>query len=221
MRWKRCRRGMPDVPERGGRAIPEAVVFDIGGVLLDWDPRHLYRKLFSDPVEMEWFLEHVCTPDWHREHDRGVEIRASCRTLAACFPQFRSAIEAWAERGEEMIRGPVPGSVEILVELHARGTALYALTNMERETYPIRRARYPFFSYFQGVVVSGQERLLKPDPPLFERLLARFSLSPPRTLFIDDRPDNIQAAAALGFSTHLFTDAATLRRHLVEAGLLP
>jgi 2-haloacid dehalogenase len=202
-----------------GRRI-SAVVFDVGGVLLDWDPRHLYRKIFSSDAQMEWFLGHICTTAWHQEHDRGTDIRASCETLAARHPAYAAAIRAWAERGEEMIRGTVPGVVELLDALAEAGVPCYALTNMERETFPLRRARYPFFRLFGGILVSGQEGVLKPEPAIFDLVQRRFGLTPATTLFIDDSPPNIDAANRFGFQTHLFSDAGRLQRALVELHLL-
>ncbi len=197
----------------------EAVVFDIGGVLLDWDPRHLYRKLFDDEKEMERFLSEVCTLEWHDAHDRGVPMDVSCTELAAAHPEQAEMIWAWSKRSEEMLSGPIAGSVEILRELKA-AVPCYGLTNMERETYPKRVERYPFLQWFEGTVVSSHEGVAKPDREIFERLLDRFDLEPSSALMIDDSPRNVRAAAALGMQTVEFRSPEELRRVLEDAGLL-
>ena len=198
----------------------EAVVFDLGGVLLDWDPRHLYRKLFDDEQAMERFLTDVCTPDWHHAHDLGVPFERSCAELAATHPERAELIWAWGRRSEEMVAGEISGSVEILRELKAAGVPCYALTNMEAETYPIRLQRYPFMRWFDGTVVSAYERTAKPDREIFERLLGRYRLTPAATAMIDDRFANIDAARSLGMQTVRFQSSSQLREWLVQAGLL-
>jgi 2-haloacid dehalogenase len=198
----------------------EAVVFDLGGVLLDWNPRHLYRKLFADEEAMERFLAEVCTLDWHDAHDRGVPTENSCAELAAAYPDHAELIWAWAHRGEEMIAGPIDGTVEILGALKEAGVPCYALTNMETETYPRRRERFPFLSWFDGTVVSGFEGIAKPDPEIFRRLLDRFGLDAATTLMIDDADRNLAAARSLGMQTLRFESADGLRRRLEDARLL-
>jgi 2-haloacid dehalogenase len=199
---------------------PTAVVFDIGGVLLDWNPRHLYRKLFDDEDQMERFLADICTLQWHDAHDRGVPVAQSCAQLAEQHPPYADLIWAWACRSEEMISGPITGSVEVLSELKDRRVPCYALTNMEAETFPLRRARYDFMSWFDGIVVSAFERCAKPDREIFERLLERFGLSASSALLIDDSPANVAAAAGLGMRTLQFQSVAQLRRGLEHLGLL-
>jgi 2-haloacid dehalogenase len=198
----------------------EAVVFDIGGVLFDWDPRHLYRKLITDDAAMERFLREVCTPEWHAPHDLGAPTAESCGALASRNPELSDLIWAWSNRSEEMIGGVFHDSVEVLGELVGSGMPCFALTNMEAETYPLRRERYPFFELFEGVVVSGEERMAKPDPEIFRRLLERFGLHASSTLMIDDRSENIQAARSLGMPVELFRSAAQLRRRLCDVGAL-
>lgn len=198
----------------------DALVFDVGGVLLDWDPRYLYRQLFDDEREMERFLSDICTLDWHAAADLGTPVAQSCAELSAQHPQHAELIWAWAHRGEEMIAGQLDPNVELLRELKARGVRCFALTNMEAETYPVRSRRFGFFQLFDGVVVSGLERVAKPDPVIFERLLDRFDLTPRATLMIDDSPANVAAARAAGMQAIVFTSAAVLRRELEELGLL-
>lgn len=198
----------------------DAVVFDVGGVLLDWDPRHLYRKLFDDEQEMERFLAEVCTLEWHASADLGTPVAHGCAELAARNPEQSELIWAWAHRGEEMIAGQIDGSLEILRELKHRGTHCFGLTNMEAETYPIRRRRFEFFALFDGIVVSGLEGIAKPDAEIFERLLDRFGLTAQTTLMIDDVPANVVAARAVGMQAISFTSAPQLRRSLQDLGLL-
>jgi 2-haloacid dehalogenase len=195
-------------------------VFDIGGVLLDWNPRYLYRKLFDDEDAMNRFLEEVCTLDWHAAHDRGTPFAVSCAQLAAAHPEQAELIWAWAHRSEEMVAGPITGTVEILRALRQRGVACYALTNMEAETYPKRRRRYDFLGWFDGTVVSSAEGVIKPDAEIFHRLLRRFDLTAETTLLIDDSAANVAAAAALGLQVVRFQSPAQLRRSLENAGLL-
>ncbi|MHB1835411.1 MAG: HAD family hydrolase [Solirubrobacteraceae bacterium] len=202
------------------RARTEAVVFDVGGVLLDWNPRHLYRKLFADEGEMERFLSEICTLDWHAAHDLGTPYRESLPRLAAEHPEHADLILAWGRRSEEMIAGPIPGTVEILRELRDRGVRCYALTNMEAETYPLRLERYEFMRWFEGTFVSGTEGIAKPDPEAFLRLLRRYDLMPERTLLVDDSNRNIHAARALGIRTLHFRSPEQLRERLEREGLL-
>jgi 2-haloacid dehalogenase len=192
----------------------DAVAFDLGGVLIDWDPRYVYRELFADPADMEEFLASVCTGDWHRAHDLGVDITRSCAELAAEHPEHRDLIMVWAERGEEMVAGQLDGTVEILAEVKAAGLPCYALSNMEPDAFRVRRTRFPFMDWFDGHVISGLERVAKPDPRIFEILLRRHGLRAERTVFIDDQARNIAAARELGLIGLQFSSAAQLRADL-------
>jgi 2-haloacid dehalogenase len=196
-----------------------AVAFDLGGVLIDWNPRHLYRQLFSDPGEMEDFLARICTPDWHREHDLGADITASCQRLAALHPGYRQMIMAWAERGEEMAAGQLDQAVRVLSELKRAGTRCYTLSNMEPHAFTIRAARYPFMTWFDGHVISGIEGVAKPDPRIFEILLDRYRLASGATVFMDDSPRNVEAACALGINAVHYTGAKQLRQELRALGI--
>jgi 2-haloacid dehalogenase len=197
-----------------------AVVFDVGGVLLDWSPRYLYRKLFDDEREMERFLAEICTPQWHDAHDRGVPMAPSCAKLAAAHPEYAEQIKAWAQRSEEMIAGPIQETVEILESLRAARVPCYALTNMEAETYPLRLQRFAFMREFDGIVASSFEGIAKPDLEIFRRLLERFQLEPSTTLMIDDSPANVAAAAEVGMLTLRFESAAQLRSFLEREELI-
>jgi len=203
-----------------GSPLIRAVVFDVGGVLLDWNPRHLYRKLFVNEAEMEWFLTEVCSPAWHEPHDRGVSTAASCAELAFRHPELSDLIWAWSSRSEEMIGGVDAGSVEVLSAVREAGLYCYGLTNMEAETYPLRLGRFPFLGWFAGTVVSGREGVAKPDPAIFRRLLDRFGLTPNTTLMIDDSQQNIEAASQLGIRTILFRSSRQLRTELEDVGVL-
>jgi 2-haloacid dehalogenase len=192
----------------------DAVAFDLGGVLIDWDPRHLYRRVFDDPAEMEEFLGRVCTMDWHRDHDLGVDVALSCRRLAELHPGYRDQIMAWAERNEEMTAGPIEPVVSVLADVKAAGVRCFALSNMEPDAWVIRCARFPFMSWFDGHIISGIEGVAKPDPAIFQILLDRYELEPARTVFVDDVPLNVEAAAALGINAVRFTDPGQLRHEL-------
>lgn len=197
-----------------------AVVFDIGGVLLDWDPRHLYRSLIADERERERFLAEVCTMGWHAAHDLGVPFAQSAAALIRRHPEHAELIRAWGARSEEMVAGEIEGTVAILRELIGGGVPCYALTNMERETYALRVRRHGFMRMFAGTVVSSHEGVMKPDRAIFDRLVDRFGLDVGATLFVDDAAANVAAAAALGFRAVRFTTPARLRATLVELGIL-
>jgi 2-haloacid dehalogenase len=203
------------------RCAVEAVVFDIGGVLLDWSPRHLYRKVFEDEQTMEFFLGQICTTEWHDAHDRGQSTADSCARLADIHPGYAEEIWAWATRGEEMVAGQFDDTVAILTDLVQAGVPCYALSNMEAETFPLRFDRYPFFRLFDGVVISGLEGMAKPDSEIFELLLDRFGLNATTTLFIDDNVGNLDPAAALGMATVRFESSEGLKDSLGAVGLLP
>src|SRR5262245_43138904 len=187
-------------------------VFDLGGVVLDWNPRHLYRKLFAgDEAAMEVFLATVCTSDWNLQQDAGRSFAEACALLIAEWPDKAHLIEAYHRRFDEMLAGPIPGTVAILDELKARGTPLYGLTNWSAETYPPAFERFEILRSFRGIVVSGQERIVKPDPRIYRLLLERFAIDPADAVYIDDNHRNAAAAAALGLHGIHFTTPAALR----------
>lgn len=198
------------------------VVFDLGGVLIDWNPRHLYRKLFAgDEAAMEHFLSTVCTHEWNRCQDAGRSFAKGARLLKDEHPDKAELIDAYGARFDEMMAGPIFGSVEILAELKDRGIPLYGLTNWSTETYPPARARFEFLSWFRGILVSGEVGVIKPDPRIFELLIERFAIDTEDTVYIDDVEVNIAAACSFGFHAIHFTTAAALREELVGLGLLP
>lgn len=198
----------------------DAVVFDIGGVLLDWNPRHLYRRLITDPGELAAFLAEICTPAWHHAHDLGEDTEQSCRELAAAYPGQADLIMAWAHRSEEMIAGQLDDGVQVLAEVKATGARCLALSNMEPDKFALRRARYPFFGLLDGCVISGVEGVAKPDRAIFEILLGRYRLRPEATVFIDDTAANVQTARELGIVAVEYSTAGQLRRDLRALGLL-
>ena len=204
------------------RARPAAIdvaVFDLGGVLIDWNPRYLYRKMFDDDAAMERFLSEVCSPEWNERQDAGRLWRDAVDELTARHPDQASMIIAYHQRWPEMLGSDLPETVKLLKELKKQGLRLYALTNWSHETFPVARSRFAFLDLFEGIVVSGEERLIKPDPAIFHRLLTRYDIAPQRAVYIDDSPRNISAAASVGFHALRFVDARQLRRDLIALGL--
>ena len=197
-----------------------AVIFDLGGVLIDWNPRHLYRKLFSDRTAMEDFLSTVCTPEWNSTLDAGSPIADAVARLSAAHPDRAPLIEAYSERWGEMLDGPHAATVAVLDELRAREVRLYALTNWSAETFPIAIQRFEFLGWFEDILVSGSEGVVKPDTAIYDLAIERFEIEPHRTVFIDDAPANVAAAARAGLHAHHYQDAARLRAYLRRCGLL-
>lgn len=198
-----------------------AIVFDLGGVLIDWNPRHLYRKLFDgDDAAMEAFLSEICTQAWNEEQDGGRPFADAVALLAARHPEHAELIRAYDERWEEMLAGPIEGTVAVLAALRNRGVPLYALTNWSAEKFPIARRRFDFLAWFEDIVVSGEIGLKKPDPQIFRHLFDRHGLSPAETLFIDDSERNVTAAAELGMPALRFRSPEALRLDLAALGLL-
>lgn len=199
------------------------IVFDFGGVLIDWNPRYLYRTYFNDDREMEYFLSHVCTGEWNAEHDRGRTFDEGVRLLEERFPQYSEAIRLYRDGWESMLNGEFPGTVALLMKLKKLGYGIYGLTNWSAETFPIALSKYPVLHRFDGIVVSGQEKLIKPDPKIFGILLERYGLNAGECIFIDDSPANIETAARLGFNTVLFDNIGNVTRRVAaltgESGL--
>lgn len=200
-------------------ASVDTVVFDVGNVLIRWDPRHLYRKLIADEAEREAFLAEVCTHDWNLEQDRGRSWEEAVAERTALFPHHEALIRAFHERWHEMVPGEVEGSVAILEGLRAAGVPLYAITNFSTEKFREAQERFPFLTRFLDVVVSGEVQLLKPDPAIYRLLLERNRLDPARCVFVDDSAPNVEGARAVGMRAHHFRDAAGLRAELIALGL--
>ena len=188
-----------------------AVVFDIGNVLYDWDPRYLYAKLIPDPAELDWFLANVVTHDWHFQHDAGRPAVVTTAELAAAHPKYAELIAAYVPRWLETIPGPLPGMVDLVEDIAAADVPLYAITNFSAEFWPRFRATAPVFDQFRDIVVSGVERLTKPDPAIYDLALRRFGIAAGDAVFVDDRADNVAAANAAGMIGHVFVGAAELR----------
>ena len=204
-------------PKPGPATIP---VFDVGNVLIEWDPRHLYRRLFTDSSEMETFLATVCTPEWNRMMDAGKTFAQGVAELTVRFPEHDALIRAYHERWQEMVPRAFEGTVAILRALKERRVPVYAITNFPAEKWALERRRWPFLNWFDGVVVSGEVGLIKPDPAIYQCLIDSYGLRAEQCLFIDDSPANVAAARAIGMSALWFETAERLRTDLEIIGLL-
>ena len=200
--------------------MKETIIFDLGGVLIDWDPRHLYRKIFPDQDEMEFFLGTVCSPDWNAQTDGEKSFHDATEELIPMFPHYAAQIRAYFSRWEEMIRGIFPETVKILSELQEGGYPLAALSNWSSETFPIVNAKYEFLDWFEPLIISGQVGLIKPDPQIFNLLLCALDRDSGDCLYIDDMEHNIRVADQVGFMTILYTTPEQLREELVYRGIL-
>ncbi|MEA1618394.1 HAD family phosphatase [Erythrobacter sp. T5W1-R] len=200
--------------------MPSAVVFDIGRVLFEWQLSALFAKLIADPDELAWFVANVVTEEWHYQHDRGRSLAEMVPERIAEFPAYAAHIHAYAARFNETVPGPVAGMPALVERLHARGVPLYGLTNFGDELWARFRPTQPIFDLFADVIVSGAEKVAKPDPAIYAIAEARTGRRGGELFFTDDNPDNIAAARARGWHAHLFTDATSLETRLVAAGLL-
>jgi 2-haloacid dehalogenase len=195
------------------------IVFDIGNVLLRWDPRFLYRKIFVDEERMEWFLAHVCSSDWNMEQDRGRSFAEAIREAALRYPGYAAEIAAYDDRWQETLPHAIDGSVAILESLAARSAALYAITNWNGEKFRETRGRFGFLGHFRDIVVSGDERMVKPDPAIYRLLLDRNGLEAGDCLFIDDSAANVAGAEAVGMKAHHFRSPELLADALRHAAV--
>src|SRR5580692_9400700 len=195
-------------------------VFDLGGVLIDWNPRHLYRKLFQDEAAMEYFLANICTPEWNLQQDVGRTFAEACAALKLQSPSNAEMIDAWFGRFDEMMTGPIAGTVDILAELREREVPIYALSNWSAETFPFARRRFEFLQWFRAIVLSAEVHLVKPDPRIFQRFCEKVALLPEQIIYVDDLQHNVEAARRIGMYTVRFSDPAALREELVQLGLL-
>jgi 2-haloacid dehalogenase len=196
------------------------IVFDLGMVLIQWDPRHLYRKVFTDPAKMEWFLANVCTPEWNLAQDRQSTLDAGIAERVSQHPDHLNEILMYRDRWMEMVPGAIEGSVAILRELHRNGVPLYAITNWNGATFRATRSRFDFLNLFHDIVVSGDEGMLKPEPAIFQLLAKRNSIDLADSMFIDDSLKNVAGAEAVGMKGHHFTSPESLRSALVAQGVL-
>ncbi|GAB4430941.1 MAG: HAD-IA family hydrolase [Anaerolineales bacterium] len=197
-----------------------AIVFDFGGVLINWDPRNLYRRYFSDPQEMERFLSEIDFYAWNAEQDKGRPFAQGVAILSAQFPQYAHLIHAYHEHWETSLNGAIPGTIEILKTLKRQGYALFGLSNWSAETYPQVRKKYTFFDLFDHIIISGRVDMVKPHPAIFNLLLNQTGYDAPECVFIDDSPANVHAASKLGFRALHFTSPEKLRSQLEQLGLL-
>jgi HAD superfamily hydrolase (TIGR01509 family) len=200
--------------------VVRGVLWDVGNVIVRWDPRTLYSKIFPDTTQRDRFLADICTMAWHAPTDCGVSFADNCAALSARHPEHEAAIWAWKDRWWEMFSGPIPETEAAVEALQARGVRQYALSNMSRETWEATFAMSPAFDRLDGRIISGLDGVMKPGPEIFQLACERFGFAPEEALFVDDGPKNIEAARALGFHTHHFTDPAALRPALEGYGLL-
>jgi 2-haloacid dehalogenase len=197
-----------------------AVVFDVGNVLYHWDMRVLFAKLIHDVSELDWFMANVVTEEWHFQHDAGRPLAEMVAELIAQYPAYANHINAYASRFIETIPGPVAGSLELVSALAARKIPIFGITNFGAEFWDQFRPIAPVFDHFTDIVVSGVEKIVKPDPAIYALALRRFNLAPDEAIFVDDRLENIESAEANGFIGHHFRDAETLGKRLASLGLL-
>lgn len=200
--------------------IDRCVIFDVGRVLFDWDLRYLFGKLISNRDELEWFVTNVVTPEWHFQHDAGRPLAEMVAELKAEFPDHALLIDAYATRFNETIPGPMPGSLELIERLDEAGVPLFAITNFADEFWQGFRPTQSVFDRFRDIIVSGTEKLIKPDPAIFALAIERFGIDPAGALFVDDVAANIVGAQSAGIAGHRFVDAATLESELVRRAYL-
>ncbi|MEM9675703.1 MAG: HAD family phosphatase [Bacteroidota bacterium] len=198
------------------------IIFDLGGVLIDWNPEYLYRKIFDDEAQMQRFLTEVCHGDWNREQDRGRPFAEAVKERTALYPHYEAEIRAYHERWEEMLGGAIEENVEVLEDLRTRADiALYAITNWSAETFPIAQREYPFLQYFQNTVVSGELKVVKPDARIYQTLLDRQpEIVSEKSIFIDDVAENIAGAEAFGIQGIHLTPETNLSEELERLGVL-
>jgi len=197
-----------------------AVVFDVGRVIVQWQLRALFEKLIDDPVELDWFLANVVTEEWHFLHDAGCPLADMVTVRKEQFPDYAGMIDAYATRFLETVPGPIAGTAELIERLGAANIPLFAITNFGAEFWDQFYPTQPVLTRFRDIVVSGREKMVKPEPAIFRLAKKRFGFSANEMLFIDDNAANISGANALGWKTHLFKDATALEADLVARGLL-
>lgn len=199
----------------------DTVIFDLGGVLVDWNPRYLYSKIFKTEEEITWFLENICTHEWNEKQDAGRSFEEATQELLEKFPEHEVPIKAWYGRWQETIRGSIPGTVDILKSIRdSKQYRLYALTNWSAETFPWARANFDFLSWFEGIVVSGEEKTRKPFHDFYHILLNRHNIDPSKAIFIDDNKHNFEAAKEIGIDAIHFKNPEDLREQLLQRGIV-
>ena len=197
------------------------IVFDLGAVLIDWNPKYLYRKIFKTEEEIDWFLQNICTHDWNEKQDAGRSFEEATEELLSLYPEHELAIRAWYGRWQETIIGPIQGTVDIFKELKESGRyKIYALTNWSAETFPWAQERFEFLQWFDGIVVSGIEKTRKPFPEFFQIMFDRYQINPASALFIDDNLRNIEGGRAVGLPGIHFSSPEQLRAELQQLQLI-
>ena len=194
------------------------VIFDIGNVLVDWSPRHLYAPHFQDGSELDRFLTEIVPQSWNMEMDAGKPVSVAVEERIALYPDHADLILRWRDNGTELIKGAIEGSVEIMANLRRAHVPLYAISNYNRGRFDADRKRFAFYDWFDDIVLSGDVGLLKPDPRIYRLLIERTGLDPARSLFVDDRLENVEGARSVGLLGHQFTDAEKLRQALRASG---
>jgi 2-haloacid dehalogenase len=199
----------------------DTIIFDLGGVLIDWNPRYLYRKILKSEEEVSWFLNNVCTSEWNDMQDAGRSFEDATNDLLTKHPEWEVAIRAWYGRWQETITGPIQDTVEVLREIkNANNHRLLALTNWSAETFPWALANFEFLHWFEGIVVSGVEKTRKPYPEFYQILFDRYKVDASRAIFIDDNIKNIEGAKKIGLPAIQFTNAVELRKELMQRGII-
>lgn len=197
------------------------IIFDLGGVLIDWNPQYMYKKIFTDTDQCKWFLENICTNDWNEQQDGGRLIKDANKELIEKYPEHKENIEAYYSRWEEMLSGPIEGTVNIFKELKDnKSFNIYALTNWSAETFPRALELYEFLHWFDGRLVSGEENTRKPFKEIYDLILSRFNLTASETVFIDDNLRNIKAAEEVGIKSIHFINPDQLKKELVSLNIL-
>lgn len=199
----------------------QTIVFDLGAVLIDWNPVYMYKKMFAEPQEMDYFLKNICTKEWNEKQDAGRSLYVATQELVQKHPEYETYIRAFYGRWTEMLGGPIEGTVNILEEIYqSKKYKLLALTNWSGETFPFARCRFHFLNYFEDIFVSGILKTKKPDSAIFSILINRSGIAPNKSLFIDDSGANIEMAAEMGFHTIKFMNPELLRKGLKDLGIL-
>lgn len=195
------------------------IVFDFGGVLMDWEPRYMFRKVFLSEEKMEYFLQNICTMEWNAQFDKGLPFQEGVNERMEKFPKYKEEIQMYKDRWMEMVGGDIPENSKLVYELKEQ-YRLFGLTNWAADTFQLVYNDYAFFQEFEGIVVSGTEKIIKPDPAIFRLLLSRYQIEASECLFIDDNYDNIIVAKELGFETVWVEETTNLRKELIELGIL-
>lgn len=199
----------------------QTIIYDLGGVLIDWNPMYVYKDYFASEQDKKYFFENICTSDWNEEQDAGRSIKEANEILIAQYPEWEQAIRDYYGRWKEMIRGPIQDSVDLLEEIKQTGCyRLYALTNWSAETFPVARERFAFLSWFDGILVSGEEKTRKPFEDFYLKLFEKFNIKKEGSVFIDDNLRNIEAARKMGIQSIHFSTSQSLRKELMDLGVI-